>query len=154
MEDGTKLEDTDVLTANIWNSFNFQENLGNGEIKTWEPKFSNSVDTLNLRPNVGKDEVIENLYHASGYTRTTSNIFNMESASEGGCRVAKMIEENLNKNSNKVNLYYDRDDPSLFCRVIQKIDEILYKCRLPHVVVSSSVIVSIIGLGIGLSKLF
>ena len=74
----------------IWNSFQF--NFDKLELDTFEPKFSNNVNTLHLRPNFN-DKFIQNLYHATSYTRNETNIYNMESAAESGVKVANLIFE-------------------------------------------------------------
>lgn len=70
----------------IWSSYVFS----NGMIDTYEPKFSNNVHTLEYRPEI-TDDFYKNLYHATAYARTETNIFCMESAAEAGVKVGMMI---------------------------------------------------------------
>lgn len=69
---------------NVWDTFKFTL------LTTEEPKFSNNSGTLKLRPHA-HDRVLNNLYHATSYTRTNTNIFNMESGIEAGVRVANLL---------------------------------------------------------------
>lgn len=82
-----KLTDS-IPKWDIWGSFKF-DNI-NGELTTFEPKFSNNVDTLKLRPYIF-DKYFTNLYHATAYCRNYTNIYNMESAAESAVKVAKLI---------------------------------------------------------------
>ena len=98
-----------VLHADIWDSFTYR----NDQIETWEPKFSNNVGTLKLRPT-SDDLHIKNLKHATAYTQTNANIFNMESACEAGCRVANSLDPELK--------FFDkRDKPTFGFKFIQSL---------------------------------
>jgi uncharacterized protein with NAD-binding domain and iron-sulfur cluster len=77
----------------IWKSFVFNNSIG--ALDTHEPKFSNNINTLHLRPTF-RDKRIKNLYHATAYTKNDTNIYNMESAAESGTMVAKLIIEKTN----------------------------------------------------------
>lgn len=100
----------------IWDSFQFSEETQC--MSTWEPKFSNSVDTLSLRPNL-LDSNISNLYHATAYTRSENNTFNMESAAEAGVNVANLIH-GLPIKTYKIK-------PNWFTRFIRWIDSLIFK---------------------------
>jgi hypothetical protein len=69
----------------LWNTFTYD-----GKMTTTEPKFSNNIGTLNLRPEI-KDLELKNLYNATAYARTEMNVYNMESASEAGVKAGLMI---------------------------------------------------------------
>lgn len=73
---------------NVWPSFMF--NPITKRLTTHEPKFSNNVSTLHQRPH-STDDIFCNLYHATAYTRTSMNVFNMESAAEAARLVARDI---------------------------------------------------------------
>ena len=100
----------EVPTWNVWDSFKYKD----GELTTYEPKFSNNVGTLELRPH-SDDEIFSNLYHATAYTRTGTNIFNMDSAAEAGLRAVNAITGN---NDVKVRPVYK---PNWFFRMMQKL---------------------------------
>lgn len=76
----------DTPEWDIWSSYVFSNDI----IDTYEPKFSNNIHTLEYRPEI-KDDHYDNLYHATAYTRTETNIFCMESAAEAGVKVGKLI---------------------------------------------------------------
>jgi hypothetical protein len=88
LADGTSLLYLDTPRWNIWDSFDYdcKEDL----FLTSEPKFSNNCYTLKLRPHT-VDEKYNNLRHATAYTRTETNIFNMESAAEAGIKAVESI---------------------------------------------------------------
>ena len=50
---------------------------------TYEPKFSNNVGTLPLRPSI-EEATLRNLVHGGAYARTDCNTHHMEAAAEGG----------------------------------------------------------------------
>lgn len=102
--DNHTFNDVNIVCTSVWDSYIFDK----GEMKTWEPKFSNNINTLTLRPQVD-DNYLKNLKHATGYTRTNANIFNMESACEAGCRAAHKIDNTLIFDN-------DRDRPGLLSR--------------------------------------
>lgn len=74
----------------IWYSFKYSDEKN--QIDSVDPKFSNNVGTLALRPQC-KDSALTNLYHATAYTRTRMNIYNMESAAEAGVKTAALIRD-------------------------------------------------------------
>lgn len=78
----------DLPEWNVWSSFCY--NPLRKKLMTHEPKFSNNVGTLRTRPFT-HDKHYSNLYHATAYTRTATNIFNMESAAEAGRLALKAI---------------------------------------------------------------
>lgn len=108
LHNGQSLKDVGIVYADIWHSFQ-QDSLG--KITTWEPKFSNNVGTLQLRPNVVDGKII-NLLHSTAYTLTNANIFNMESACEAGCRAAYVLDSTLSFNNK-------RDNPGWIMGTIQ-----------------------------------
>jgi uncharacterized protein with NAD-binding domain and iron-sulfur cluster len=101
----------------IWNNFEYSEE--EHKIWTWEPKFSNNIGSLKLRPH-NKDDQVDNLYHANSYVRTSMNIFNMESGVEAGIETAKLIAGNDA-------VVYPSYKPRLFFRIIQWFDRQIYK---------------------------
>ena len=91
---------------------------------TWEPKFSNSVKTWNLRPDINGE--YPNLLHANAYVKTEMNIFCMESAAEAGRRAARKIMEGTSEND------YPKDNFHWMWRVIKSIDKWLFDWNIPH----------------------
>jgi uncharacterized protein with NAD-binding domain and iron-sulfur cluster len=84
-----KLSTTTVPEWNIWH--NFQFNPVTMHLETHEPKFSNNINTLKLRPHL-QDTLLRNLYHATAYAKTETFIYNIEGAAESGVSVAKLIQ--------------------------------------------------------------
>ena len=77
---------------NIWESFKYDKG-----IDTFEPKFSNNINTLKDRPDF-KDPIYSNLWHATAYSKTDMNIFCMESAAEAARRAVNGITKGTTKN--------------------------------------------------------
>ncbi len=78
-----------VLDYNVWDTYQYNGKL----IETHEPKFSTNKGTYFLRPK-NKTEY-ENLYFATGYTQTETDMFEMESAAESGKRAARYLEKHI-----------------------------------------------------------
>lgn len=79
-----------ILAYNVWDSYVY-----NGqEIKTYEPKFSTNKGTLKLRPN--NVTRLKNFYFSTAYTKTSTDMFEMESAAEAGKLAAKVLEKSVN----------------------------------------------------------
>jgi len=95
-------------TWNVWGSFEFKDN----ELTTFEPKFSNNVGTLCCRPETN-DSYFGNLYHATAYTRTDVNVYNMDSATEAGLRAVNALVGDRRE----IKPIYQ---PSFFFRTMQK----------------------------------
>jgi hypothetical protein len=108
----------------IWNTFKFDEKRQ--ELDTVEPKFSNNVHTLQLRPKP-KDAHISNLYHATAYTRTLMDIYNMESGCEAGVRVATMINGAPCESDSSDLLRLQEPAPGIFLRICRAIDRFFFK---------------------------
>ncbi len=97
----------------IWTSFYDYKD----SIHTYEPKFSNNIGTLKLRPDTN-DKNFSNLYHATAYTKTTANIFNMESAVEAGVKAAAAIKKET----------LQHPEECWFMRFIRWMDDLLFVC--------------------------
>lgn len=85
---GKTMYDVVYSSYDVWHSFSYDPKQG--RMDTWEPKFSNNVGTVALRPTT-YDPVLTNLVHANAYTRTDNNLYNMDSAAEAGVRAANLI---------------------------------------------------------------
>lgn len=89
LENGTSLSSySETPEWDIWDSYIDTKN----GIETYEPKFSNNIGTLSLRPEI-KDTTFTNLYHSVAYAKTEMNVFCMESAAEAGVKIAKLLGE-------------------------------------------------------------
>lgn len=87
-EDGRSIDELKYTSARIWQSFQFDP--VKAEMSTYEPKFSNNVGTLALRPRAD-EPTLRNLVHSGAYTRTDANTHHMESAAEAGTRAANLV---------------------------------------------------------------
>ncbi len=78
-----------IIYADIWKTFKFE----NGQFKSSEPKFSNSVKTDAYR----KYEVSSNpaIMMAGSHRNTDAYIYNMEGAAESGTRAATAVKKYL-----------------------------------------------------------
>lgn len=80
------LSKINIVDYNVWDTYIFDRS----KLTTLEPKFSPNKGTLPLRPNnVTK---YRNFYFATAYTKTETDMFEMEGAAESGRRAARMIE--------------------------------------------------------------
>ena len=109
----------------IWKSWKFENN----KFITDEPYFFNTTNTLHLRPH--PTTPIKNLFLSGSFTNTSYYNYYVEGAVESGLNVASLI---LNKN-----LVYKHNRIS-FLRLIYKVDDLLYKFKLPNIVDSISII--------------
>lgn len=83
------LDTVQIVDYNVWDTYVF-----NGEkLDTYEPKFSTNKDTFYLRPE--NKTYLKNMYFATAYTKTDTDMFEMESAAESGRRAAKMLEPSI-----------------------------------------------------------
>ena len=73
------------------------------EEDTDEPRFNNNINIQNLRPDY-IDKHLTNFYHATSYTKTNTNIYNMESAVEAGIKTSNIICKKQDKISQKKNV--------------------------------------------------
>lgn len=112
-----KLSTTTLPEWNIWH--NFQFNPISMRLETPEPKFSNNINTLRLRPSL-RDKSIRNLYHASAYAKTETHIYNIEGAAESGVSVAKLIQ-------NKELPKHNKKSKKLIFRITRAIDKFFTK---------------------------
>ena len=87
-EDGRTIDQLKYTSARIWHSFQFDP--VKAQMTTYEPKFSNNVGTLALRPRA-EEKTLRNLVHSGAYTRTDANTHHMEAAAEAGVRAANLI---------------------------------------------------------------
>ena len=111
---GKTMDEIKYTSYNIWPSFSFSAQRGG--LDTWEPKFSNNISTLALRPCTIEPS-LTNLVHANAYTKTDNNLYNMDSAAEAGVRAANYI---LQKRARAD--YEKYISPNRFWSFIHKID--------------------------------
>ncbi len=83
------IKEVQILGYNIWDTYVF-----NGQkLDTHEPKFSTNKGTFKLRPD--NQTKFKNLHFATAYTKTDTDMFEMESAAESGRRAARILEKSV-----------------------------------------------------------
>jgi uncharacterized protein with NAD-binding domain and iron-sulfur cluster len=83
------LEKVKVIDYKLWNTYVYDGT----KIDTYEPKFSTNKGTYYLRPR--NKTSYKNLYFATAYTQTTTDMFEMESAAESGRRAAQLLDKSV-----------------------------------------------------------
>jgi len=106
----------------LYETYHFDKNLNRMVNK--EPKFSNNVNTLNLRPSVKTH--INNLYISTAYCSEALDIFCMEGAATSGIIVSKLINQNV------ITPNYHQKRPTIFAPM-RFIDSISYSIGLPNI---------------------
>jgi hypothetical protein len=144
---GRCFTDLNYLRADIWDSF---ANNGQG-MTTYEPKFSNGVGTLEMRPPI-ISPYFSNVVNGAGWAKTETNIFNMESACEAGRKAGRSVAKMISGKKIDTAWSIVRDQPWGIYRLAQSFDEMLYKWRKPHISVicrgSPLLIVIVIGIAL------
>jgi hypothetical protein len=107
---------TEMPNWDIW--FSFQFNEVKNQLDTYEPKFSNNINTLKHRPEF-KDKNIKNMYNATSYTKTYMDIFNMESGVEAGVKAAQLTQGK--------EVFNDEKKPNWFFRLCRWFDRFFFK---------------------------
>lgn len=83
------LDTVQIIDYNVWDTYVY-----NGKkLDTYEPKFSTNQGTYYLRPE--NRTHLKNMYVATAYTKTDTDMFEMESAAESGRRAAKILEPSI-----------------------------------------------------------
>lgn len=84
-----QLENIRVLDYNVWDTYVYNGHT----IETVEPKFSTNQGTYYFRPDNKTD--LKNFYFSTAYTKTETDMFEMESAAESGRRAAQLLENKI-----------------------------------------------------------
>ena len=83
------LDAVQIIDYNVWDTYVY-----NGKkLDTYEPKFSTNQGTFYLRPE--NKTHLKNMYFATAYTKTDTDMFEMESAAESGRRAARILEKSV-----------------------------------------------------------
>ena len=109
-EDGTLVTKPESMHG--WPTYTYAD----GFMNTTEPKFSNNINTFNLRPE-NKDGTYSNLWHSNAYVKTDSVIYCMESAAEAAAKTANSIAREFNLTEPCVVL--KKEDPGLIVRALR-----------------------------------
>ena len=114
----------DIEYIEIWYEWNFNNGIQEQTNKKWV----NNIYNEKFRP-LQKTEY-ENLFLSGAHTKTSINIWSMEGAIESGKITANYILDKYNKQ----NIEHYKHDLPLYIKLIQYIDNILYKLYLPNII--------------------
>jgi uncharacterized protein with NAD-binding domain and iron-sulfur cluster len=126
------------LKANLIKRLALDEELASREElafrveRNLEPLFINTVNSWNLRPNAGTE--IDNLFLASDYVRTSTDLATMEGANEAArCAVNGILQDLEQKGKVKFRRcsLFVFDEPAVFAP-FRRIDQWLFDHGLPH----------------------
>jgi hypothetical protein len=114
-----------VRWSPLWPTFYYNDQH---RLDTTEPKFSNNVGTLHLRPAC--KTAYSNLAICGAYTREGTDIFSMEAATISGRTAAHLISNGATRQ-----IIQAVDRPLLF-KPFRSLDQVLYKHRISNVFTS------------------
>ena len=121
---GFYINKEDIEYIEIWYEWNFNNGIQEQKNKKWV----NNIYNEKFRP-LQKTEY-ENLFLSGAHTKTSINIWSMEGAIESGKITANYILDKYNK----PNIEHYKHDAPFYIRLIQYIDNILYKLYLPNII--------------------
>jgi len=113
----------DIDYIEIWYEWDFI----NGKQESRNEKWVNNIHNEQYRPS--QLTSFENLYLSGAHTKTTINLWSMEGAVESGKITTNFILDKYKKE--KIKHYKHTDSP--FIKIIQNIDNLLYKINLPSI---------------------
>jgi uncharacterized protein with NAD-binding domain and iron-sulfur cluster len=83
------LDSVQIVDHQVWDTYVYDGK----RLSTREPKFSTNKGTYYLRPN--NKTKFGNLHFATAYTKTETDMFEMESAAEAGRQAARTLEKSV-----------------------------------------------------------
>lgn len=113
-----------IISAEIYDEWVYKD----GQLESTNKKWNNNVSNEKHRPEQKTD--YENFYIGGSHTKTSINIWTMESAVESGKLVSNLI---LRKNDLKLATLVTHQSVWLL-KKIQNIDNILYRNNLPNII--------------------
>jgi hypothetical protein len=151
---GNSIESFPIKKISTWHSWKFvcesnEELLSNSEpiseeiellsssepiseeielLSSSEPKWLTTINNSKFRPTA--KTCIKNLVLSGAHTKTTMNLYSMESAVESGLNSTNVILDQCELEPVKVHLHL----PPSQLKILQKIDNLLYKLGLPNVI--------------------
>lgn len=112
----------------IWDNFQCSSEINDSN--TIEPRFSNNINIQNIRPEYA-DTRLQNLYHATSYTKTNTNIYNMEAAAEAGTKAAQLICDKKDSllliKPTKYNIIFKEKNITVIVRACRTVDKYIFK---------------------------
>ena len=131
---GFYINKEDIDYIEIWYEWNFI----NGNQEQINKKWVNNIHNEKFRPS--QKTKYDNLFLSGAHTKTTINIWSMEGAIESGKITANYILDKYNKPRAE---HYKHNDP-FYIKVIQYIDNILYKLYLPNIITLLIILIIVI----------
>jgi uncharacterized protein with NAD-binding domain and iron-sulfur cluster len=128
------LKQDDIIFSNIFEDWYDTDN----GIKTNNKKWVNNIFNENYRPF--NNTKFKNLYIAGSHTKTSINIWSMESAIESGILTSNIILKKYKKKSYPI----FKHNSNIFLNIIQFIDDILYTVKLPQLIDSTILLIILI----------
>ncbi|MGB3226028.1 MAG: FAD-dependent oxidoreductase [Desulforhopalus sp.] len=116
--DGRSLKDFPIISIEVWHEWEFSAE----GINHFQPKWVTTTNTHGFMPS--QITPLGNLFLAGSHTATQAHVWSIEGAVESGRRAAKAIDSRV-----KV---IDQYVPP-WLRIINKIDDLLYAVKGPHV---------------------
>ena len=114
----------DIIYAEIFNEWQYKNGRLESDNKKWVNTNYNEKDRPNQKTN------IKNMYIGGGHTKTTTNVWTMESSVESGKLVSNLVLEKHNKE--KVFIHHHRSN--IIFRLLQLFDDFLYRFKLPSII--------------------
>ncbi|MDQ8180519.1 FAD-dependent oxidoreductase [Pelagicoccus sp. SDUM812005] len=114
---GRDLKDFELLEFEVWHEWDFS-----GEtIRSPQPKW---VTTTNTQPYLPEQRTpLPNLFLAGAHTRTEADVWSIEGAVESGRRAARGIDPMVP---------LKRQYRPIWMKALGKVDDLCFRCRLPH----------------------
>ena len=119
------IDELTPIHEEIWNEWEFNPETKKLEIRN--KKWVTDLKNYHWRPYNNTN--LENMYLAGAHMKTSMDLYSMEGAVESGKRATNMI---LEKNEDEKCYLYDHGSP-FYLRFIQKIDNLLYRYKLPNI---------------------
>ena len=127
---GRALASFEIAEIEVWPTWVFPKN-NNGTVYGEQPKWVNSVGSLQYQPNTVTG--ISNLFLAGAHTKTSADLWSMEGGVESGNRVADYIILSDCNASKGADLTLNQIIPR-YLYVLKMLDDTLYGYGLPNLV--------------------
>lgn len=116
--DGRSLKDLPIIRIEVWHEWEFSAE----GINHFQPKWVTTTNTHDFMPS--QTTPLDNLFLAGSHTATQAHVWSIEGAVESGRRAAKAIDPRVT--------VIDQYVPG-WLRIINKIDDLLFAVKGPHV---------------------
>jgi len=121
---GFYINEEDIEYIEIWYEWNFNDGYQEQINKKWV----NNIYNEKFRPSQKTEYA--NLFLSGAHTKTSINIWSMEGAIESG----KITSNYILDKYNKPHIEYYKHDAPFYIKLVQYIDNILYKLYLPNII--------------------